>query len=199
MDETNFADGIKKIFSDDSFQCCIPTGEDVPPNTTAKDCCTGNISTDNTRCVLPDFANVSLYLNKYVSSAATGISANLFNDETGYLKSASTVELLACELEICQSGEIAKGVAHSELRIKGNTDADPFQSFRRARFIEGDSPTDNFSGLVDLFKRGLKWNNNVYCFPPGGGDGGGDGSSPVSVTACASGVVGGGGPDSDGN
>jgi len=184
MDSNNFS-GLSKIFSDETLQCCLPAGKDVPAGTVASECCTGVLNAAKNRCVLPDFTDISLFFNKYVSSASAGLSANLFDSETGFMKSPANVELLACELSICESGRLARGVAHNDLKIKGPNNNAVWEAFRVKRFIDGNDDTNNFSGLVNLYDKGLKWNTNVYCFPPeSAGDLPADAVSALNITDC---------------
>lgn len=156
----NFDGTLKKIFSEDEFSCCIPAGTQVPAGTSRDACCTGFINGQTGRCALPDFTNVSMYLNRYISSEAAGLDSSVFN-ESGFLKSPNLVEQLACQKFICASGKLMRGVLYSPLKVRGHEDSD--KNF--LRFIDGNDEANNFSGLADLFDAGARWNNHVYCAP----------------------------------
>lgn len=162
--ESNFTDDLKKVFSEDEFSTCLPTGTVVEPGADRDACCTGFIANLNgeDQCALPDFTNVSLYYNRYVSSEANHLDDSVFN-RSGYIRSPSTVEQLACQQKACASRTLIRGVFYSPLKVRGHEDND--KNF--LRFIDGDDEANNFSGLADLFEAGVRWNNQVYCAPQG--------------------------------
>jgi hypothetical protein len=160
-DETNFDDNFIPRFSEDEFSCCKPPGETLDASEDASICCTGVINPQTNNCALPDFANVSLFYNRYVSSGAKGLDASLFDEETGFIKSPNIVETLACTQNICNSGVLGRGVAHSNLRFVGHET----NILATKRFIDGDNQSNNFSGLADFYNAGLRWNNDLYCVP----------------------------------
>lgn len=157
----NFSPQMRRIFSPDQFSCCLPAGTEVPPGTNRDQCCTGFINGVTGRCALPDFTNVSLYLNRYVSSEGANLNENVYDPKSGYIKSPSIVEQIACQKRICASGTLIRGVAHSPLPVKGHENSDKF--FRR--FLDGNDLSNNINGLAQLFEEGLRWNNHVYCSP----------------------------------
>lgn len=159
-DRANFEDDLKMVFSEDEFSCCLPAGTQVEEGTSRDACCTGFINGQTGKCALPDFTNVSLYLNRYISSEASGLSPSVFN-EAGFLTSPNLVEQLACQKQICASGTLVRGVLYSPLKVRGHEESD--KSF--LRFLDGNDPANNFSGLADLFDAGVRWNNHVYCAP----------------------------------
>ena len=162
MDSTgNFQTNIKQVFSEDSFSCCIPAGETVDASVPADRCCSGFIA--NGKCALPDYTDLSVYYNRYVSSAADGANPNLFDETTGYAKSPSTIEALAITQGVCASGQIFRGIALSPLKVPGHESKD----FTRQRFLDGRDEANNQNGLADLYLAGLKWNTHVYCVPQG--------------------------------
>lgn len=160
-DMSNFDASKRKIFSKDQFSCCLPAGTEVAPGTNRDQCCTGFINGLTNRCALPDFTNVSLYLNRFISSEGAGLADNLYDNESGFIKSPSFVEQVACQKRICASGTLARGVVHSPLKVPGHVESD--RTFRR--FLDGNDDSNNFSGLATLFDEGLRWNNHVYCAP----------------------------------
>ena len=163
-DFTNFnGDNLKKIFSPDEMACCIPAGSELPDGESAELCCTGFVNSNSGRCQLPDFSNVSIYLNRYVSSAAQEEDDSLFDDTTGYIKNEADVIRIACDQNICASGRVRVGISLSELKYPGHENNPEEKRVRR--FIDGDDEANNFSGLSDLYDEGLRWNNMVYCVP----------------------------------
>jgi hypothetical protein len=160
-DMSNFTPSKRKIFSKDQFSCCLPAGTEVAQGTNRDRCCTGFINGLTNRCALPDFTNVSLYLNRYISSEGAGLADNLYDSASGFIKSPTFVEQLACQKRICASGTLARGVVHSPLKVRGHESSQ--RTFRR--FLDGNDDSNNFSGLATLFDEGLRWNNHVYCAP----------------------------------
>lgn len=158
----NFDNGLKKVFSEDEFSTCLPTGAVAKEGTSRDACCTGFIASVNgeDQCALPDFTNVSLYYNRYVSSEANHLDDSVFN-KSGYIKSPSTVEQLACQQKACASRTLMRGVFYSPLKVRGHEDSP--KNF--LRFLDGNDEANNFSGLADLFDGGIRWNNHVYCAP----------------------------------
>ena len=156
------------IFSPDKISCCVPAGETVKASDSADRCCTGFKTSDN-RCALEDYTNVSLYFNRYVSSAANGLSDALFDPETGFFKSAinapSTALIqLACYNNVCASGKLAQGITLSNLKIPGL--AEGAVSNKKKRYLDGhDDASNNYNGLADLYDIGLRWSNDLYCIP----------------------------------
>jgi hypothetical protein len=164
-DENNLnTDNLKTVFSPDKITCCLPPGTEVETNDDPNICCTGFIAAGpggKGICQLPDFSNVSVFLNKYVSSTAKDEPLTSFDTETGYLDSGTTTKLI-CEKNICASGSFATGITISSLRVPGHdTKAD--ESI--IRFLDGTDNSNNFSGLVDLYDEGLRWNTHFYCVP----------------------------------
>ncbi|GAB4410327.1 MAG: hypothetical protein OHK0056_13180 [Bacteriovoracaceae bacterium] len=164
IDDANFnSSNTKKVFSEDELVCCQPLGAKLSLGADPNLCCSGFTVSDgkNDICKMPDYTNLSIYFNKYVSSGAKGLSPSLFDNETGFIKSASTVEQLACQVKACASGTLARGVSLSNLKVPGQTGSDKLIK----RFIDGSDLSNNFSGLADLYDAGLRWNDNVYCVP----------------------------------
>lgn len=163
LHENNFNESLKMTFSKDQFSCCLPPGTLLDDGTDPSVCCTGFINQQTGRCALPDYTNVSLFYNRYVSSAAKDLNLGLFDPDTGYINSPSIVEQLACLQNICASGVLARGVALSNLKVPGH-EAENDNYFIR-RFIDGNNQSTNFEGKADLFDAGLRWNNQLYCVP----------------------------------
>lgn len=162
-DETNFVDTLNPRFSADEYKCCKPAGETLEANEDATACCTGFINPANNTCALPDYTNLSVYYNRYVSSAAKDIDDGEF-DEDGFITSPTTLERLACTQKICASGVVARGVALSNLMYPGHEDSEHAEK-RVRRFLDSGNTANNFSGLADLYDAGLRYNEAVYCVP----------------------------------
>ena len=150
----------KSIFKADEVVSCYAAGTRMAAGADPSLCCTGFINTQNNLCQLPDFVDVSVYTNRFVSSEAKKISDTLI-DQYGYVTEPSIVAQLACERRICASGKLATGVLISKLPIPGQSDIDKTQYYR---YLENSS-VDDEHGVYTLFKSGLKLNNHVYCAP----------------------------------
>lgn len=161
-DKTNFNDNIKQIFSADTFACCMPAGTQMAETDDDQQCCTGYINPATNRCALRNYNDVSIYLNKYVSSEAQTIPESNFDDKTGYIKDATVAAQVACEKRVCASGFLAFGIAHGEYELNEIADDAAVKTINR--FIENKT-TDDDNGLFSLFDAGLKWNNHIYCIP----------------------------------
>ncbi len=166
--------GMKKIFSESQFNCCIPSGQEVPEGTTPGQCCTGFVATTSTprRCCLPDFTNVTVYLNRYVSSEGRGLPETAYDPATGYIKDPGQAQLMASQKNLCCSGQTATGVAISQLPIP-LTDGtfkprDSGSTTRRFTYRTDAVDNNEESGSVgSVFDAGVRWNNHVYCVPAG--------------------------------
>jgi hypothetical protein len=164
---------LKKVFSESEFNCCVPSGQEVPTSTTASQCCTGYLANINgpLRCCLPDFTDVSLYLNRYVSSEGRGLSDSFYDKNTGYITDAGQVTLMAAQKNLCCSGRTVKGVALSRLSIpitNGNylIPASNLNTTERMNYrtdaVDNNTETKAVGSRVDA---GVRWNNHVYCVP----------------------------------
>ena len=179
---------LKKVFSEDSFSCCIPTGVEVDGGMPESNCCSGQINTEEdevtgnpvSRCCLNDFADLSVYTNRYVSSEGAYINGQPISDsdidpETGYIKKEIVMQLAPT---MCCSGRAMYGFALGEFLIPGA----PQNSAKTRRWISRADldNADEVGNAVDKFNAGLKWNNHVYCVPSdsdsGSSDGGGGGA-----------------------
>lgn len=170
------SNSLKKVFSEENFNCCLPSGQEVPAATSSIQCCTGNAQTISgiRRCCLPNFTNLSVYLNRYVSSEGRGLPETAYDPATGFIKDAGMVELLAAQKNLCCSGNFMTGVAISELPIPltGGTYRPNEQSARTRRFTYRSDEVDNNpeTGFIgSIFDQGVRWNNHVYCVPAGFG------------------------------
>ncbi|MDD4975061.1 MAG: hypothetical protein PHY93_11955 [Bacteriovorax sp.] len=162
-DATNFP-SLKKVFKADEVASCLPAGTTMAVGADANLCCTGFINFKTNKCQLPDFVDVSIYTNRYVSSEAKKISINLF-DQNGYIKDPSYVVQVACEKRMCASGVLAYGVLISKLKTPGQENLDQ----KNFRFMQATAASDDANGLLTLYNKGLKLNTHAYCFPSGSG------------------------------
>jgi hypothetical protein len=163
---------LKKIFSESEFNCCIPAGGKIPQGASPNMCCTGTL-TDNSEvapgepvCCLDDYSDVSLYLNRYVSSEGRGLSDSAYDPETGYIKDPAQVLSIATAKKLCCSGNIVPGVAVSNLLIplQGGR-VNPLGKSRRFvsyPSIDNDASTGN---IESIYRAGIRWNNHYYCAP----------------------------------
>lgn len=166
---------MKKVFSENDFSCCIPSGKGVPVGTTGDQCCTGNVANSGSstvlRCCLPDYTDLTVYLSRYVSSEGNSLPDSAYDPKTGYIKDPALVENLANQKFLCCSGEYVRGVAIRKLPIPFNNggwigDQDAVTK----RFTYLDTSVDNnaqFGPIGALFDAGVRWNNHVYCVPKG--------------------------------
>ena len=163
---------FKKVFSESEFNCCIPSGKEIPDTATADQCCTGNIgnNTGVKRCCLPDFTDLTVYLNRYVSSEGRGLTDSAYDMSTGYIKDSAQVKLLAQQKNLCCSGKMMTGVAISKLSIplSGGTYLPPTTQNTTTRFNYRTDEVDNNTetgSIGTIFDAGVRWNNHVYCVP----------------------------------
>jgi hypothetical protein len=134
-------------------------------------CCTGTKFTDENRCCLPDFTDVSVYLNRYVSSEGAGLSSSSYDPQTGYIKDVGAAYLLAQSKGggngICCSKKMAYGRAIATLTIPG---AETKTDTKRRRFAYNNTQADNDTAQGEprkSFDQGVRWNNHIYCVPDG--------------------------------
>ena len=162
-DSTNFDSSLKKVFSEDQVACCVPSGEAVDSSVTDDMCCTGNKEIINGvgRCCLEDFTDISLFLNRYVSSLAQDYPDSIFDAQTGFIKNIQVVQQIATELNLCCSGTMAKGTAYSNLKIPGLFTEDA----QVKRFIQSNADEDNLNRAADKFDQGQRWSVHLYCVP----------------------------------
>lgn len=161
-DMTNFNAQVKQVFSKDTFSCCLPTNTQMGDGDDASQCCSGYINPNTNRCAMRNYSDLSVYLNRYVSSEAKDLPSTIFDKETGFIKDSATVIQVACEKKMCASGYLTYGVAYGKYKYR-NVSEDIENKFVN-RYIENETD-DNFEGKVDLYREGLKWNSHVYCVP----------------------------------
>lgn len=172
------------IFSSHDFKCCTPLNKDT--NDTAT-CCSGygidkeEDGTTNGRktytCKLPPGANVSVYLNRFVSNE--GMSADIgvaplveadFDARTGEPLLTPTInsKVSAIGRAVCESGSIRRGGAF------GAFAPEPSSPNSAGQTVYGivDSSGDNGSlssggGTAEVgffaFMQGFRWNHHIYC------------------------------------
>jgi hypothetical protein len=155
---------IKQIFKSDEVVACLPAGTKVLATADPSLCCTGFIDGVRLKCALPDFVDVSVYTNRYVSSAASTLASNLIEPDTGYIKDTAILNNLACQQQICASGTLASGVLVSKMVITGQENLNSAAN-KSYRFLEGQPLSDDAGGQLTLYKQGLKINTHLYCFP----------------------------------
>jgi hypothetical protein len=161
-DPDNFSSSIKTIFSPDKVSCCLPLGSSVKDTTVSPSlCCSGHYDTTTLKCNLPDYSNVSLFFNKYVSSALKSLPSGYFDELTGFIKSPDVVIQLACQFNACASNKVAKGVSLSNLKVPGHEDSE--KNVRR--FLDGDTSANQINDRTKFYEAGLRWNNDIYCVP----------------------------------
>jgi hypothetical protein len=164
---------LKKVFSESEFNCCLPSGQEVPTTTTASQCCTGYLANISgpLRCCLPDFTDVTLYLNRYVSSEGRGLSDSFYDKNTGYITDPGQVKFMADQKRLCCSGKAVTGVALSRMSIPvtGSTYLVPTSNLNttermnyRTDAVDNNTETKAVGSRVDA---GVRWNNHVYCVP----------------------------------
>lgn len=161
-DSNNFSSSLKTIFSPDKIACCLPLGTKVKDSTVSPDvCCSGHYDSTTLNCNLPDYANVSLFFNRYVSSSLKNLPDGYFDPLTGFIKSSDVAIQLACQLKACASNKVAKGIALSNLKVAGHEDSE--KNVRR--FVDGDTLANQVNDRAKFFEAGLRWNNSIYCVP----------------------------------
>jgi hypothetical protein len=164
---------LKKVFSEDEFNCCIPSGKEVPSTTTANQCCTGSLAnnTGKLRCCLPDFTDVTVYLNRYVSSEGRGLPASAYDEKTGYIKDAGQVGFMATQKSLCCSGKTMTGVAiwNLSVPVTGGSylpPGTPGGTSRRFNYRTDAVDNNPHTGAIgSYYDAGVRWNNHVYCVP----------------------------------
>lgn len=164
---------LKKVFSEDDFSCCIPSGKQVPDTTKAEQCCTGYLGNTGSqsvlRCCMPDFTDLTVYLSRYVSSEGRGLPDSAYDPDTGYIKDPAIVKMIAAQKNLCCSGEVMTGLAIRRLYIPIEGDLFvPSPNAATRRFVYLDSAVDNNSTvgpIGQLYDKGLRWNNHLYCVP----------------------------------
>ena len=171
------------IFSQHDFKCCTPL------NKTTKDaatCCSGFGVSDgpdgtggrtNFTCKLPSGANLSVYMNRFVSNEGTGAHLDVsplveadFNSQSGepLVTTPVNAKLAAIGQEVCENGTTRRGGAF------GDYAAEPASNLSQGSTVYGilDSSSDggaNSSGGgtaavgYNAFIQGYRWNHHLYC------------------------------------
>lgn len=151
---------LKVVFSEDQITCCKPLNTFIADTESSQACCSG--STDNEgRCCLPDYTDLTVYYNRYISSGAKGADATLFDPKTGYAKDISSIWTMAIRDAACCSGQAATGIAISNLKIPTVPGVET--DVKTKRFVDGAG--DLYNGRDQLYDSGLRWNNHLYCVP----------------------------------
>lgn len=164
---------LKRVFSEDSFNCCLPTGVTVPDTTTSSQCCTGQFTNQGgaPRCCMNDFTNLSVYTNRYVSSEGASFEGNNTSDSdveptSGYIKKEIVLKMAET---MCCSGKATYGTVLDQYFIPIEYDK-TFNDTRTRRWMynqtldNSPSPTTGIN-RVDLYNAGVRWNDHVYCIP----------------------------------
>ena len=150
---------MKNIFKADEVSTCFQAGTTMTVGADANLCCTGFINSKTNKCQLPDFVDISVYTNRYISSEGKKLNPNYF-DVNGYIKDRDIVARLACEKNICASGVVAFGILISSLKTPGLENVDG----KHYRYLQS-AVADDANGLLTMFNKGLKLNTHAYCFP----------------------------------
>ncbi|MBT3979706.1 MAG: hypothetical protein HOE90_00050 [Bacteriovoracaceae bacterium] len=183
------------VFSEYEFLCCMNLGETTAdPN----NCCSAHGVDDGTgvyTCKLPNYTDLSVYFNRYVSGDGEGseqpgggLEEDDFDPLTGEPKiyeqkdtdSDGTIvtrtdeafnKLIALGEEYCESGTVQTGGAF------GSYDGEPFPSStfqitENPRYSIVDSPLDYQAPTgsdetrgYGVFSSGARWNHHIYCAP----------------------------------
>ena len=191
--------GFKNIFDANKFNCCLPTGVIYDtPETTSNDCCTGFLMQEGSnqgRCCLPDYTDVSVYTNRYVSSEGVNFPFLEIDDDdvdpvTGEISRELVLQMAG---QMCCSGQAAYGKVIGELMIPlltiplddgsgGANGGNPSLTTRRWLYKNTIDAASDVGLAVPYFKEGQKWNNHVYCVP-------GDNSSSGGGSATTGGAA----------
>jgi hypothetical protein len=176
MTNSGTKNSMKKVFSENEFNCCIPSGQEVPSTTTSDQCCTGFKASNNNinRCCLPDYTDVTVYLNRYVSSEGRGLSDSSYDNSTGYIKDPGQVKQIVAQKNLCCSGSAMTGVAINQMSIPlengSYKPADTTTTTRRFNYRTDAVDNNTETGSVgSIFDAGVRWNNHIYCVPAGFG------------------------------
>lgn len=197
---------LKKVFSENEFNCCVPTGFEVDQTTPASSCCTGTVNSVDgvARCCLEDFTDLSVYTNRYVSSEGAyfngqEIKESEIDPTTGYIKKETVLKMAST---MCCSGKAVYGSVINRLHIPidyDNKAPDACSKTRRWAYLETLDDDVDVDGIVSRYKAGLKWNNHVYCVPSdyeeptdpcGGGSSSGGSSGGSGGTGGGSSAIG---------
>lgn len=171
------------IFSQHDFKCCTPLNKQTKDAAT---CCSGFAVSDgpdgtggrtNFTCKLPAGANLSVYMNRFVSNEGTSTDLEVsplvdadFNSQSGEPLVTSTVnaKLSAIGREVCENGATRLGGAFGEFA------PEPSSNLSQGTTVYGivDSSSDggtnsNGGGTSEVgynsFIQGYRWNHHLYC------------------------------------
>mgnify|MGYP006864793897 CR=1 FL=1 len=164
---------LKKVFSENEFNCCVPAGGSVPQNANSNMCCTGTLTDQSAdapgeaRCCLEDFSDVTVYLNRYVSSEGRGLPAAMYDTKTGFIKDPAQVFAIAQAKKLCCSGNIIQGRVVSDLFIplQGGNRLPQGKSRRFAYRSDAIDNNDETGAIGDVYDAGFRWNTHFYCAP----------------------------------
>ncbi len=162
---------LKRVFSESEFNCCIGAGGTLPQNANANMCCTGTATNDGdngARCCLDDFSDVTLYLNRYVSSEGRGLPQSSYDARSGYIKDPGQVLALARSKNLCCSGNIVAGsiVGDYFIPLQGGNRLPQAKSRRFAYRKDALDNNSETGPIGDIYDAGLRWNTHYYCAPP---------------------------------
>lgn len=196
---------LKKVFSEDQFACCLPTGVVFTDLSITDDaCCTGKLNavqgTDGQGggnvCCLEDFTNLSVYTNRYVSSEGAVFNGQEIEEadidpNSGFIKPEKVIEMGPT---MCCSGVATTGVALGTYFIPidfSNISGDQAKT-RRWLYDSTLDNADEVGGGITKYNDGMKFNHHVYCVSPSFADGGGSGGSSGGGSSTTGGTGGSG-------
>jgi hypothetical protein len=161
---------LKKVFSENEFKCCVPTGVEIAGTVPESSCCSGTINgtTGPRRCCLGDFTDLSVYTNRYVSSEGAFFNGQKVNDSdidptSGFIKKEVVVKMAG---SMCCSGKATTGSVINQYLIPIDFENKfACAKTRRWLYLENLDDDADVGGGVSKYNFGLKWNNHVYCVP----------------------------------
>ena len=167
-DENNFSENIKQVFSPDKVSCCLPPGSFISRDNPETNCCGSYVtevevkgSSEKERfCCLPNYTNLTVFFNRYISSMLKDLPPRHFDPFTGRPRYPGDIIRVAQKNNVCCSGKVAMGKAFSEQLIPGAGDE---YNISVKRFIQ--SNNDNREEAANLYDAGQKWSTDVYCVP----------------------------------
>lgn len=182
---TNQNGELKTVFESDEFACCMPSGTQMQAGDDPNLCCTGYINPQNNKCQLKNFANVTAYTNRFVSSELQNLPDSDFEPTTGSMKDREKLAVVACQKQMCADGYVGFGLLHGMYGLPEETlaEAQRLNILNANRMIQNND-NDNEQGRVDFFLDGLKWNANVYCLPANVASELQNGTPSISVLSC---------------
>jgi hypothetical protein len=171
------------IFSQHDFKCCTPL------NKTTKDpatCCSGFAVSDgpdgtggrtNYTCKLPAGANLSVYMNRFVSNEGTGAHLDVsplveadFNSQSGepLVTTPVNAKLAAIGREVCENGNTRRGGAFGEYAPEPSSNLSQGSTIYGIVDSSSDGGTNSSAGGTaavgyNAFIQGYRWNHHLYC------------------------------------